>query len=375
MRKIMFLLVAFALNSFILNATSVIESSQVSTTYNRGYGNSFIFLEGGIEFSVFPDGQFDFNILRNNSNLSVSIGTPNVNVSFNSGYDYNPYVQYDEFGAIIQIENIPIYYDYYGRVNQVGNVNINYNNYGYVSRVGGLYVHYNNYRVFSHCTGYINVYNRGYIYRPWHRYYRVPSRNHCIVYNRPYRQYYHPVRYRYERPFYNNYRPRTAVSLRHGDRIVRNKKYATVNRNPRNKTAIYNNAGRTTVSNHNNHSSRVGNTNKYKGNNNYKSNRNSTSKESSRRTISSQNNSRMSNQYRGQKNIETKKPNTYNSRTYHKSKTISRNAPKVAQQSSNYSKQRNSVSRPTRSNQAVYKNKSISRNNNTKSRNVNTRRF
>ncbi len=24
-------------------------------------------------------------------------------------------LQYDEFGAIIQIENTPIYYDYYGR--------------------------------------------------------------------------------------------------------------------------------------------------------------------------------------------------------------------------------------------------------------------
>ena len=55
----------------------------------------------------------DFNLLRNNSRLNVSINSPNVNISYNSGYDYNAYVQYDEFGAIIQIENVPIYYDYY----------------------------------------------------------------------------------------------------------------------------------------------------------------------------------------------------------------------------------------------------------------------
>jgi len=175
MKKFIFLLAGLVLTGFTVNATAIANEANATATYYGGYGNSFIFVEDGIEFSVFRDGQFDFNVIRNNSRLGVNIGSPNVSISFNSGYDYNGYVQYDEFGAIIQIENIPIYYDYYGRISQAGNVNIHYNNFGYVNRVGGLYVHYNRYNNFSHYTGYINVFNRGYVYRPWHRYYSHSS--------------------------------------------------------------------------------------------------------------------------------------------------------------------------------------------------------
>ena len=212
--------------------TNTTENVDTVTSIN-GYGNSFIFVESDIEFSVFRDGQFDFNILRNKSNVNVAIGTPNINFSFNSGYNYNPYVQYDEYGAIIQIENVIIDYDYYGRIIRAGNINIHYNNFGYVSRVGGLYVNYNRYNVFSHCTGFINTYNRNYIYRPWHDYYRIPSRNYCVVYNRPYRQYYKPVRHFYSKPYYNNYRRSTSVATRRGNTIVGNRSYATVNRGNR----------------------------------------------------------------------------------------------------------------------------------------------
>ena len=158
--------------------------------------------------------------------FGVGISTRNVNISFNTGYDYGGYVQYDEFGAVIQIEHTPIYYDFYGRVSQIGNVNIWYNNFGYVSRLGGLYVHYNRFNRFDYCTGFINTYNRAYVYRPWHRYYVTPSVNFCVVYNRPYRQFYNPVRYVYTRPYVNNYRRYTAVASRRGDRIVRNRSYA-----------------------------------------------------------------------------------------------------------------------------------------------------
>jgi len=173
----------------------------------RGYGNSFIFTEGGIEFSVFPDGQFDFYAQNYGPDVNVSFYTPNMSFSFNSGFDYGPYVQYDDFGAIIQIENVPIYYDFYGRVTQIGNVDIRYTDYGRVARVGGLYVHYNSHRVFTHYTGYINVYNRVYVYKPWHVHYVVPASMYCIVHAYPYRQYYTPVRYTYYRPYTNNYRP------------------------------------------------------------------------------------------------------------------------------------------------------------------------
>src|SRR5690606_9154231 len=116
---------------------TAIDNSYING-YSKGYGNSFIFTEGGIEFSVFPDGQFDFYAPNYGPKANISINTPNISFSFNTGYDYGPYVQYDDYGAIIQIENVPIYYDYYGRITQAGNVKIRYNHYGHVSRVGGL---------------------------------------------------------------------------------------------------------------------------------------------------------------------------------------------------------------------------------------------
>ncbi|TNJ46496.1 hypothetical protein KFZ70_13775 [Tamlana fucoidanivorans] len=213
------------------------SSNEQSLNYNYNYGNSFIFVENGVEFSVFPDGQFDFNIIRNNSRFNISYNSPQVSVSFNSGHNYDAYVQYDEFGAVIQVENIPIFYDGYGRIAQAGNVNIYYNNFGYVSRVGGLYVHYNGANRFSHCTGYINIYNRRYVYRPWHNAYRIPYYKHCVVYNRPYRVNYYPVRYTYRRPFYNNYRPVTSVGRR-SNVIQRNRSYATANRSRKNITQV-----------------------------------------------------------------------------------------------------------------------------------------
>lgn len=207
MKRILFLfasIVAFSTTAFAsTNTTSEAEAS--INNYVRGYGNSFIFTEAGIEFSVYADGQFDFYMPNYGPDVSVAINTPGFTLSFNSGYDYNPYVQYDGFGAIIQIENTPIYYDYYGRVNQIGNIFINYNSFGRISRLGGLNVYYRN-NVYWRCDGFINVYNTRYIYRPWHRFYAVPTANFCVVNVNPYRQFYTPVRHIYYRPYTNNVR-------------------------------------------------------------------------------------------------------------------------------------------------------------------------
>ena len=233
MKHLIAFLTVFFLSGLTATATTTktLDDNLNSSSSFTGYGNSFIFMEEGIEFSIFPDGQFDFYMNNYGPNVNVTVGTPHLNISFNSGYDYNPYLQYDEFGAIIQIEHTPIYYDYFGRVSQIGNVQVNYNHIGFVSRVGGLNVFYNGQRGFSHCSGFINIYNRRYVYRPWHDFYIVPSFNHCVVYNRPYRQYYSPTRYSYTRPYANNYRRTSAVASRRGSKVVRHRDLATRNNN------------------------------------------------------------------------------------------------------------------------------------------------
>lgn len=256
----------FLIGVFLMcfSAKSVALSAEnPSTSYN--YGQRFIFVEGGVEFSVFPDGQFDFVYLgrKRASNFSLQIGSPNVNISFNAGYDYDMYVQYDMYGAVIQIENVPVYYDVYGRIVQAGNVHISYKGWHLV-RIGGLFVHYDHYGHYSHYSGFINRWNRHYIARPWHRYYVRPVYSHCIVYDFPYRRHYDPIRYSHTHHLkyfkkrggakhYNGkrdfYRPGSRTHYKNG-RVALNKDF-----NPRKKRAVI---GRKAINNR--VSSRVGNT-------------------------------------------------------------------------------------------------------------------
>lgn len=179
----------------------------------RNYSNAFIFNERGIEFAVFPDGQFDFNVLNRQgrvfggNQIGVNVGFNGQGyVSFNSGYQYDHFIQYDDFGAVIQIQNVAIFYDYFGRVRQIGNVRIHYNHNGYVRQIGGLYIGYRpNLNFYYH--GYVNSRNRFYTQRPWHVYYRRPSVQTCVVDYRPYRRYYTPNRRHYAGPYRNNRRP------------------------------------------------------------------------------------------------------------------------------------------------------------------------
>ena len=192
---------------FIGWSVSASENSNLASTYTN-YNDSFIFVEGGVEFAVYPNGEFDFYYNpRFRRGSSVHIATPNVNISYNSGYNYDPYIQYDDYGAVIQIENVPIYYDYYGRIIQAGNIYMDYNSFGRLARVGNLHVHYNRHHHITHYSGFINPYNRRYVYRPWHDYYRRPSVNVSIVFGRPYRAYYEPRRISYNKyvTVYNNY--------------------------------------------------------------------------------------------------------------------------------------------------------------------------
>ena len=197
---------AFLFAALILGGTPSMGAEDLSASaryYNHGYGNSFIFNVRGITFSVYPDGEFDFYIDRY-AQAGVQANFGNVNISFNAGYNYDPFLQYDDYGAIVQVENVPIYYDWYGRVSQIGDVVIHYNN-RVVVQVGGLFVHYNRYGVFSHCTGFINYHNPYYVYRPFYDCFRRPPVQYCYVAHRPYRRYYTPVRYTYYRPYrYNN---------------------------------------------------------------------------------------------------------------------------------------------------------------------------
>lgn len=177
-------------------------------SYINSYADAIVFDEMGVTFSVYPDGEFDFYLDNALQRSTVSNGF--VNVTFNSGYNYNPYVQYDDFGAVIQVENVPIWYDHFGRVIQIGDVQVTYRN-RRVCRVGGLNIFYNGRGHYAYHTGFINVWNPYFVYRPFYVAFARPRPAMCFVRTTPYRQYYRPVRYTYYRPYVNNVRPHYAT--------------------------------------------------------------------------------------------------------------------------------------------------------------------
>jgi hypothetical protein len=187
---------------FLLGWSVSIAAVTADDEINRGYNNSFIFLEGGIEFAVFPDGQFDFNYLERAPQIGINWRNQNGHFSFNSGFDYDRFVQYDIYGAVIQIENTPIFYDAFGRVQQVGNIFIGYRN-GFVSRIGGLQIFYSRPGIVVNYVGFINNFNPYYVYQPWHDFYGVPVIDRRLVWQNPYRRHYNPIRYSWA--FHNNY--------------------------------------------------------------------------------------------------------------------------------------------------------------------------
>ncbi len=185
--------------AFFFIGWSASANSDKTINFSRyNYGEAFIFVEGDVEFAVYTNGEFDFyynpQFARHSGNY---ISSPRENISYNAGYNYDLFVQYDDYGAVIQIEDVPVYYDYYGRIIQAGNVYINYNSHGNIVRVGNMHVRYNRFNQPIRYIGSINQYNSHYVFQPWHKYYMRPHQNYRVVYYQPYRAYYEPSRINY----------------------------------------------------------------------------------------------------------------------------------------------------------------------------------
>ncbi len=183
---------------FFIGWSASANSAKIMNFFPYNYGEAFIFVEGDVEFAVYRNGEFDFyynpQFARHSGN---NISSSGENISYNAGYNYDLYVQYDDYGAVIQIEDVPVYYDYYGRIIQAGNVYINYNSHGNVVRVGNMHVRYNRFNQPIRYIGSINQYNSHYVYQPWHQFYMRPYQDYRVVYYEPYRAYYEPSRINY----------------------------------------------------------------------------------------------------------------------------------------------------------------------------------
>ncbi len=107
-----------------------------------------VFTERGVEFFVFPDGQFDFNTRPSRNEMYYNpSGRRSVNSTYgapvNSRFqNFGVKVEHDEFGRVRRVGNVFINYDASNRIKRVGSVYMSYNRFA-LEQVGGLQIIYN----------------------------------------------------------------------------------------------------------------------------------------------------------------------------------------------------------------------------------------
>ena len=104
----------------------------------------------GVEFFIFPDGEFDFNA-----------HTPHHR-PYHRG-DYAVRVERDRFGRIRRVGNVFLNYNTYGQIARIGHVFIKYNRRGLVRKIGRKHLRY-------HRHGYVVFWKKPYRYRPAYDY-------------------------------------------------------------------------------------------------------------------------------------------------------------------------------------------------------------
>lgn len=150
MKKITFLVASILLmGGGVANATERNNlSSERRVAVDFRNAEPIIFTEGGIEFFVFADGQFDFNtrsLARGNSFKPNKRGNGNKNYVTAASFrrdNYGVKVEYDRRGNVTRIGNVSINFDSNDRIRRIGSVQMFYNRFA-LEQVGGLEIIYN----------------------------------------------------------------------------------------------------------------------------------------------------------------------------------------------------------------------------------------
>ena len=186
MKRITVLLALFLLSSGMVLANEKILIKEGLTKRYR-YNKPIKFVERGVVFYVYPNGDLDFNDRNHYRRGRVSVGYNAPGGRFY--YRSNPYrsrIIYDYHGRVKRIKNIYIGYDRLGRVKRIGDIYINYNRRGWVSHVGGLYVYYNRFGEIRGYEGYVNGDNE-YRYKKHPRKFRYNDHEYTDKKRRTYR--------------------------------------------------------------------------------------------------------------------------------------------------------------------------------------------
>lgn len=176
MRKITLVLAVMLLSVTFASATEQLtnlKGKELSINKRYRFTQPIMFVERGVEFLIFPNGEFDFNTDVNygyygnyyyrhskskRGKINTAYGAPGVRINYNR--PRGVYVSHDRFGRIRRIGNVFINYDYTGRVKRIGSVYMQYRR-GKLKQVGGLHIQYNRWGDIVSLRGKVNKSNQG----------------------------------------------------------------------------------------------------------------------------------------------------------------------------------------------------------------------
>ncbi|MVO10659.1 hypothetical protein GOQ30_15905 [Flavobacterium sp. TP390] len=145
------------------------------------FADPIVFMERGIEFYIFPNGEFDFNTVqttapnRRSNSVNRTYGAPSTRGYSNTYYGTSgTKIEHDYMGRVRRVGNVFINYDAKGRVKRVGSVYMNYNSFA-LTQVGGLRIIYDRRGRIVNIIGVVNSYSGHYTYTTNNNHYQADN--------------------------------------------------------------------------------------------------------------------------------------------------------------------------------------------------------
>lgn len=163
MKKMILFIAALLLIGTTAQATDQLSDHQDRVTKRYHQAQPIVFIQNGVKFLVYPNGEVDFRTVRNRSRNHTWSSHRGFNTP-GGYYGYTPrsrhgFVRYDYYGRLKKVGLNYLTYDRYNRVRRIGSIYIQYNRRGLAHQIGGLYIYYNRHGNIRHVEG--NVYDDG----------------------------------------------------------------------------------------------------------------------------------------------------------------------------------------------------------------------
>ncbi|MFD2564696.1 hypothetical protein [Aquimarina rubra] len=160
MKKMILFIAAMLLVGTAAQAADQKLSDQVDRVTKRyRYAQPIVFVEGGVTFFVYPNGEIDFKNPRQRNYNHWDWNSRNYNAPGRTrGYRHNNRftVRYDYYGRLKRVGLTTIGYNRFDQVRRIGSVLMRYNRRGRLAQVGGLHIYYGKRGRIKHIEGNIH---------------------------------------------------------------------------------------------------------------------------------------------------------------------------------------------------------------------------